>query len=94
MSQAFCGSNYLDKHPEEAEAVNELKNLIASQIPLLDIGVQIHGELAPPALAPLQKHIEDQFDRLRMRVEEQYGKKVSIIRNSFMSVHVRLIQLT
>lgn len=35
---------YLEKHPTDVDLVNTLKDLIACQIPLLDIGVQILGQ--------------------------------------------------
>ena len=36
--QAFLTAEYLDKHPEHFKQVEQLKDLIASQIPLLEIG--------------------------------------------------------
>lgn len=66
----------MEKHPEDVDLINTLKDLIASQIPLLDIGIQIHGQRAPPSLAPLQKRMEEQFYEMKIRIEEKYGKKV------------------
>lgn len=38
---AFLTADYLEEHPEHKELVEELKDLIASQIPLLEIGLYI-----------------------------------------------------
>ena len=42
---AFLTVDYLEEHPEHKELVEELKDLIASQIPLLEIGMYIYIQL-------------------------------------------------
>lgn len=76
--QAFFNTEYLKNHSEDADLIDKLKDLIASQIPLLEIGIQIHGQRAPSSLAPLQKRIEEQFAEMKFSTEQKYGKKVKL----------------
>ncbi|XP_065221520.1 dedicator of cytokinesis protein 2 isoform X3 [Planococcus citri] len=78
--KAFFIPEYVEKHPEDVDLINTLKDLIASQIPLLDIGIQIHGQRAPQSLGGLQKRMEEQFNDMKIRIEDKYGKKVSDIK--------------
>lgn len=66
----------MDRHPEDIGLIEQLKDLIASQIPLLNIGIQIHSQRAPVSLAPLHQRIEDQFEEMKTRIEATYGKRV------------------
>lgn len=38
---AFLTAEYLEEHPDDKDLVEELKDLIASQIPLLEIGMSL-----------------------------------------------------
>lgn len=38
---AFLTADYLEEHPDDKDLVEELKDLIASQIPLLEIGMSL-----------------------------------------------------
>jgi hypothetical protein len=74
--QAFFTTQYVEAHPEDAVLVNKLKDLIASQIPLLDLCIQIHRRRAPTSLIPFQQRIEECFAQMQNHVESKYGKKV------------------
>lgn len=74
--QAFFTPEYLEAHPEDAVLITKLQDLIASQIPLLDLCIQIHRQRAPPSLGPFQKRLEECFAEMQNHVESKYGKKV------------------
>jgi hypothetical protein len=74
--QAFFTTQYLEAHPEDATLVNTLQDLIASQIPLLDLCIQIHRQKAPSSLMPFQQRLEECFAEMQNHVESKYGKKV------------------
>jgi hypothetical protein len=74
--QAFFTNQYLEAHPEDAVLINKLQDLIASQIPLLDLCIQIHRQRAPPSLMPFQQRLEECFAEMQNHVESKYGKKV------------------
>ncbi|XP_030761843.1 dedicator of cytokinesis protein 1 isoform X2 [Sitophilus oryzae] len=71
----FFHPDYLVHHPDDEVLVNRLKDLIADQIPLLDLCVQIHKQKAPGNLQPLQKRLEECFEVFRSDVEKKYGKR-------------------
>lgn len=73
--KAFFTSEYVTAHPEEAKQLARLKDLIASQVPLLDVGVQVHRQRAPPSLGPLQQRLEQCFREMQTQVEAKHGKK-------------------
>jgi dedicator of cytokinesis protein 1 len=75
--KAFFNDEYLVKHPfrKDQDGITKLKNLIAMQIPLLEVGIAIHKQRAPSSLRPFHDHMEDAFAKLRNGVEEKYGKR-------------------
>ncbi|PSN51994.1 Dedicator of cytokinesis protein 1 [Blattella germanica] len=73
--KAFFTTEYLEAHPEDASLVTKLKDLIASQIPLLELCVQIHRQKAPPSLGPFHQRLEECFLEMQKHVEAKYGKK-------------------
>ncbi|XP_069695131.1 dedicator of cytokinesis protein 1 isoform X3 [Periplaneta americana] len=73
--KAFFTPEYLEIHPEDATLVTKLQDLIASQIPLLDVCIQIHRQKAPPSLGPFQQRLEECFAEMQSHVEAKYGKK-------------------
>ena len=75
--KAFFNEEYLRKHhfKKDQEAINRLKDLIANQIPLLEAGIAIHKQRAPPSLRPFHEHMEEAFAKLKANVEERYGKR-------------------
>ncbi|KAF4529700.1 hypothetical protein B566_EDAN016653 [Ephemera danica] len=73
--KAFFIPEYLEKHPEDAGLVANLKELIADQIPLLEIGLQLHQRKAPREMQPFQQRMEKCFSDTKAHVEQTYGKK-------------------
>ncbi|XP_017848453.1 dedicator of cytokinesis protein 1 isoform X2 [Drosophila busckii] len=73
--EAFLTDEYLEQHAEDKELVEELKELIASQIPLLSIAIRLHRQKAPESLKALQDHLERCFADMQQHVESRYGRK-------------------
>ena len=74
--KAFFSDLYLQKHPEDEVLIEKLKMLLAEQIPLLEIGVQLHRVMAPQSLMPFQQRLADCFGEMQAKVVSKYGKKV------------------
>lgn len=74
---AFFSDEYIQKCHlrKEQEKIAKLKDLIASQIPILEASIAIHGQRTPQSLKPLQEHMEATFAKMKKNVEEKYGKK-------------------
>ncbi|VEN37349.1 unnamed protein product [Callosobruchus maculatus] len=73
--EVFFTGEYESTHSEDKMLIERLKDLIADQIPLLDLCVQIHKQRAPDNLQPLQKRLEECFALMKADVEEKYGKR-------------------
>ncbi|XP_034179814.1 dedicator of cytokinesis protein myoblast city isoform X2 [Osmia lignaria lignaria] len=73
--KAFLNVEYRTSHPEESSDLLKLEGLIAEQIPLLGIGVQLHKARAPPDLTPFHQRLEQCFTSLKNHVEAKYGKR-------------------
>ncbi|XP_051950003.1 dedicator of cytokinesis protein 5-like [Xyrauchen texanus] len=71
--KAFFTEAYMKKNPDHLELIDVLKHLIALQIPLLDEGIQIHGEKSTEQLKPLHNRLVACFQDLRAKVEKLYG---------------------
>lgn len=83
--KAFFTSEYLINHKEDEQLIEILKDLVASQIPLLDIGVKVHSaRVKDSSLTPLQRRFEDCFVEMKKNIEEKYGKKVNVVSNSYI----------
>ena len=74
--EAFLTAEYLEKRPDDGYLVAKLKDLIASQIPLLEVAISVHGMKAPQSLMPFHERLEKCFSEVQTRVEEKYGKRV------------------
>jgi dedicator of cytokinesis protein 1 len=57
------------------EKVIKLKELIASQVPLLELAITVHDERAPESVRPLHEHLVSSFRRLRDSLESKYGRR-------------------
>ncbi|XP_076759592.1 dedicator of cytokinesis protein myoblast city isoform X3 [Xylocopa sonorina] len=73
--KAFLNPEYRNTHPDESSDLLKLERLIAEQIPLLGVGVQLHKLRAPPELTPFHHRLEQCFASMRNQVEAKYGKK-------------------
>lgn len=78
--EVFFTPEYEKYHSDDGVLIQRLKDLIADQIPLLELCVRIHKEKASGALLPLQNRLEDCFAELQDSVEKKYGKRVSFTR--------------
>jgi len=77
--KAFLTDSYLDQNPDDESKILELKDLIASQIPLLEEGVRIHGERVSAALKPLHDNMMTSFSELKAYVVQKYGSKPTFL---------------
>jgi len=73
--EAFCGPTYLDLRPEQAHLVARLQELLASQIPILEEGLRIHGDVVPLDLRPFHEKLRDCFRSFKSRVVTAYGDR-------------------
>ncbi|CAL7938045.1 unnamed protein product [Xylocopa violacea] len=73
--KAFLNPEYRNTHPDESSDLLKLERLIAEQIPLLGVGVQLHKLRTPPELTPFHHRLEQCFASMRNQVEAKYGKK-------------------
>ncbi|XP_043216564.1 dedicator of cytokinesis protein 1-like isoform X2 [Amphibalanus amphitrite] len=71
--QTFFTPEYVERNPDDATLVAKLKVLIAKQIPLLEAGLETHGQRAPDNLKPLQTMLEGIFDDMRTEVQDKFG---------------------
>lgn len=77
--KAFFTPEYLLNHEEDQELIEDLKNLIASQIPLLDIGVKLYGHRESLSSWETVSSLQENLKKLKNRIQENYGKKVNIV---------------
>nr|CAD7421445.1 unnamed protein product [Timema poppensis] len=73
--KAFFQPEYSETHADDAASIDKLKDLIASQIPLLEVAIQLHRQRAPVSLGPFQQRLEECFSDMQTHVEHNYGKK-------------------
>lgn len=76
--KVFFTEEYQNAHPECKGLIKNLKDLIACQIPLLEIGIEVHRSKLPPSLVPLHKRLMECFETMKAHVHENYGKKVVV----------------
>uniref|UniRef100_A0A803SYK9 Dedicator of cytokinesis 5 n=1 Tax=Anolis carolinensis TaxID=28377 RepID=A0A803SYK9_ANOCA len=55
--KAFFTDKYIQEHPEDQEKIEQLKQLIALQMPLLAEGIRIHGKRLTEQLKPLHDRL-------------------------------------
>ena len=72
--KAFFSDEYESECPEDSGKIQQLKDLIADQIPLLAQGMEIHDEKVPSDLRALHEQMENLFKEMRQTVEEKYGR--------------------
>ncbi|XP_058117001.1 dedicator of cytokinesis protein 1 [Anopheles coustani] len=77
---AFLTPEYLENHPGDDHLVARLKDLIASQIPLLEVALLLHKMKTPAILLPFHEQLERCFASIQANVEAKYGKRVTDIK--------------
>lgn len=75
--EAFLTPDYMEKNAKDEHLIEKLKDLIASQIPLLEIALSVHKSKAPESLLPFHARLEKCFAEMKEGVESKYGKRVS-----------------
>lgn len=75
--KAFLTEEYLKQNSHYEHLVENLKDLIALQIPLLEVALSVHRVKAPSTLLPFHERLEKCFVEMRSGVESKYGKRVS-----------------
>ncbi|XP_065074251.1 dedicator of cytokinesis protein 1 isoform X2 [Ochlerotatus camptorhynchus] len=78
--EAFLTPEYLIKYPEDDHLVARLKDLIASQMPLLEVAILVHKMKAPANLMPFHERLESCFAGIQPTIEEKYGKRTTDIK--------------
>ncbi|KAL9893363.1 dedicator of cytokinesis protein myoblast city isoform 3-T4 [Glossina fuscipes fuscipes] len=86
---AFLTPEYMENHPEDVELIEELKDLMASQIPLLEIAIALHKQKAPESLRLFHERMESCFIEMQANVEGKYGKKTCDLKLDRDSVIMR-----
>lgn len=85
--EAFLTEDYVQQNPDDEPLVEKLKELIASQIPLLELILLVHRAKVPSTLQPFHGELEKSFAEMQMSVEMKYGKRTSDLkfdRDSFV----------
>lgn len=63
--EAFFNDEFLKAHPHQSANVQRLKTLILEQAQVLDTALDLHGQLAPSSVQPLQKRLMERFQQMR-----------------------------
>ncbi|XP_065350993.1 dedicator of cytokinesis protein 1 isoform X4 [Cloeon dipterum] len=71
--KAFFNTDFMDANPDQQPGVIKLKDLMASQIPVIEVGLQLHQRLVPDNMLPFHQKVEEQFVILKNEVESKYG---------------------
>ncbi|KAH8278766.1 hypothetical protein KR018_008948, partial [Drosophila ironensis] len=87
--EAFLTEEYLEQNPDDKDLIDELKDLIAMQIPLLEIAITLHRQRAPESLKALQERLESIFADTKRHVETHYGQKTCDLKVERDSVVMR-----
>ena len=75
--EAFLTEEYLKMNSNDVALVEKLKNLIADQIPILEIALSIHRMKVSSDLLPLHDRLEECFGKMQSHVESKYGKRTT-----------------
>lgn len=75
--EAFLTEEYLKMNPNDASLVEKLKNLIADQIPILEVALSVHRMKVSHDLLPLHERLEECFIKMQTHVESKYGKRTT-----------------
>lgn len=75
--EAFLSEDYLKMNPDDTSSVEKLQNLIADQIPILDVALSVHRMKVSPELLPLHERLEECFTKMQIHVESKYGKRTT-----------------
>lgn len=71
----------MENNPDHKDYIKQLKELIADQIPILELALDIHRTKVPTMLRDFHQHLEECFIRMKSNVESKYGRKVSDLKD-------------
>ncbi|XP_077322954.1 dedicator of cytokinesis protein 3-like [Lithobates pipiens] len=63
--EAFFDKEYIAQHPEDADKISQLKELMQEQVHVLGVGLAVHERCVHPEMRPLHKKLVDQFQVMR-----------------------------
>jgi len=64
-------------NPKDTQFVENLRNLLAEQIPILEVALSVHKSKVPPAMLPLHDRMEECFGKMQTHIESTYGKRTT-----------------
>ena len=73
--RAFFSTEFRAANPEQRERLVMLENLLAEQIPLLELGIKIHDAKKSEDLKPLHDRLTIMFHQMKEHVEAKYGAR-------------------
>ena len=71
----FSAPRYMQENPDNEKGILELKELIAQQVPLLEVALVVHRSRVREDMQPLQEHLDESFTQMRNHVESKYGHR-------------------
>lgn len=75
--EAFLVEDYLKMNPNDSVFVEKLENLIADQIPILEVALSVHRIKVSSDLLPLHERMEECFHKMQTHIESKYGKRTT-----------------
>lgn len=67
-------------NPSDLTFVERLKNLLAEQIPIIEVALNVHRVKVSPDLLPLHERLDECFTKMQHHVETKYGKRTTDLR--------------
>ncbi|XP_047512323.1 dedicator of cytokinesis protein 1 isoform X2 [Pieris napi] len=72
---AFFTASYEARHPEHSGLLQQLKDLIADQVPLLKFGLEVHASRDPDK--KMHALLVKRFHEIQQKVEQNFGRRIS-----------------
>ncbi|KAM5126625.1 dedicator of cytokinesis protein 3-like isoform 2-T2 [Mantella aurantiaca] len=70
--EAFFDKEYITQHPEDADKISQLKELMQEQVHVLGVGLAVHERCVHPEMRPLHKKLVDQFQVMRSSLYQEF----------------------
>ncbi|XP_050681887.1 dedicator of cytokinesis protein 1 isoform X2 [Leptidea sinapis] len=78
--RAFLSTTYEVRHPEHGPLLQQLRELIVEQVPLLKCGLEVHASRDPQK--DMHAHLVTCFRRMQQHVQQRYGLRTSDLNES------------
>ncbi|XP_041985508.1 dedicator of cytokinesis protein 1 isoform X2 [Aricia agestis] len=75
--KAFMTAEYAARHPEHETLLTRLKELVADQLPLLQLGLEVHASRTTQR--ELHAHLMECFKNRQRHVHQRYGRRKPIV---------------